>query len=163
MRASIVALMSLVLISSGRAADRLVLFAGGGTETENVPATRAKLTSPFGIDFDAQGNAYVVELSGERVLKVDTSGTFHIAAGTGKKGDGGDGGAARQATFNGMHSLAIHRGTGDVFLADTWNCRVRRYAPKTGMISGVAGVSYPTGDTKKKAYQYGGDGGPAAE
>src|SRR6266850_1939086 len=88
-------------------ADKLVLVAGGGTGIENVPATQAKLDSPFGVDFDKAGNMYVVELKGGRVLKVDTKGVLTILGGTGHTGDKGDGGPARQAVFNGMHSLAI--------------------------------------------------------
>ena len=159
--------VSLILVglsSQPARADRLVLFAGGGKETESVPAPRAKLITPFGIDFDRAGNAFLVELSGERVLKVDKQGVFHIVAGTGKKGNSGDGGPGREATFNGMHSLAIHPSTGDVYLADTWNCRVRKLDPQTGTISNVAGVSYlPATGGGKKAYQYAGDGGPALQ
>jgi DNA-binding beta-propeller fold protein YncE len=134
-------------------ADKLVPFAGGGTGKENVAATQAKLIAPFGVDFDHAGNAYLVELAGERALKVDTKGIFTILAGTGKKGDSGDGGPARDATFNGMHSLAVTP-DGTVYLADTWNYRIRKIDPKTGVISAFAG-------TGKKAY--GGDGGPARD
>ncbi len=134
-------------------ADKLVPFAGGGAEAENVPATKAKLVAPFGVDFDRAGNAYLVELSGERVLKVDTKGIFTILAGAGRKGDTGDGGPARDATFNGMHSLAVTP-DGAVYVADTWNHRVRRIDPKTGVITAFAG-------TGRKAY--GGDGGPAKD
>src|SRR5207249_11724850 len=55
---------------------RSVLVAGGGSQGENVPATQAKLIQPFGIDFDRAGNFYLVELKGERVLKVDPKGTL---------------------------------------------------------------------------------------
>src|SRR5688572_17783896 len=101
--------LSFLLLASQARADRLVLVlvAGGGTETENCPATKAKLISPFGVDFDKAGNMYIVELSGERVLKVDGKGMLTIVAGTGKKGGTGDGGPGRDATFNGMHSLAV--------------------------------------------------------
>ena len=60
--------------------DKLVRIAGGGTEANNVPATKAKLLHPFGIDFDRAGNYYLVELTGERVLKVDGKGIFTLAA-----------------------------------------------------------------------------------
>jgi len=135
-------------------ADRLVLVAGGGTGGNGVPATQAKLISPFGVDFDKAGNMYMVELSGERALKVDAKGIFTILAGTGKKSTGvgeGDGGPATKATFNGMHSLAVHP-SGAIYLADTWNNRVRKIDPKTGIITAFAG-------TGEKAF--GGDGGPA--
>jgi sugar lactone lactonase YvrE len=132
-------------------ADKLVLVAGGGSEVENVPATRAKLVAPFGIDFDRAGNAYLVELTGGRVLKVDPNGTLMVLAGSGKKGDAGDGGPGRRATFNGMHSLAVLP-DGTLLLADTWNNRVRRLDPKTGNVTALIG-------TGKKGYA--GDGGPA--
>lgn len=150
------ALFSFMLAGSMPApafADTLELFAGGGDASENVSAAKAKLIEPFGIDFDGEGNAWIVELRGERLLKVDPKGIFTIAAGTGKKGSSGDGGPGREATFNGMHSLAVHPGTGEVYLADTWNNRIRKFDPKTGKVTAFAG-------TGKKAYS--GDGGPAA-
>ncbi len=131
-------------------ADRLVLVAGGGTKEEG-PAKECKLIAPFGVDFDKPGDMYIVELTGNRLLKVDSKAMLRIVAGTGVKGDGGDGGPALDATFNGMHSLAISP-SGHVFLADTWNNRVRVYYPKSAAITAFAG-------TGKKAYS--GDGGPA--
>jgi sugar lactone lactonase YvrE len=57
------------------------------------------------------------------------------------------------AEFNGMHSLALAP-NGDVFVADTWNNRVRRIDTKTGLIHAFAG-------TGEKGFS--GDGGPAAK
>ena len=75
-------------------ADRLVLVAGGGTGAEGGPAIGAELRSPFGVDFDPSGNMYIVELTGGRVLKVDAKGILTRVAGTGRKGNAGDGGPA---------------------------------------------------------------------
>ncbi len=147
----ILSIIAIILLATSARADKLVRIAGGGTNENNVPATNARLTSPFGIDFDKAGNYYLVELAGERVLKVDPKGTFTILGGTGKKGNTGDGGPALKATFNGMHSLAVLP-DGTVYAADTWNNRSRRIDPKTGEITPFAG-------TGKKAYS--GDGGPA--
>jgi sugar lactone lactonase YvrE len=97
------------------------------------------LNQPFGIDFDKAGNFYLVELQGQRVLKVDPKGTFTIVAGTGAKGNGGDGGPLLKATFNGMHSLAATP-DGILYVADTWNNRVRRIDPAGGAIAGFAGI-----------------------
>jgi sugar lactone lactonase YvrE len=69
------------------------------------------------------------------------------------KGDAGDGGPARNATFNAMHNLAISS-SGDIFIADTLNNRVRKIDPRSGLITPFAG-------TGRKAYA--GDGGPALE
>jgi NHL repeat-containing protein len=146
-----ISLIVLALGASSVYADRLVLVAGGGSGVENVAATQAKLIAPFGIDFDKAGNMYIAELSGQRVLKVDAKGELGIVAGAGEKGNTGDDGPARKAQFNGMHSLAVAP-DGDVYLADTWNNRVRKYDPKTGRITAVAGAG---------AKGYAGDGGPA--
>jgi DNA-binding beta-propeller fold protein YncE len=140
-----------LVLAPGARADRLVLVAGGGADKDNVPATKAKLIAPFGVEFDKRGDMYIVELTGERLLRVDPKGTLTIAGGTGKKGSSGDDGPATQASFNGMHSLAIAP-SGLVYLADTLNNRVRKFDPATGVISAFAGAG-------KKGYS--GDGGPA--
>ena len=134
-------------------ADRLVRIAGGGDGADKVPATKAKLNQPFGIDFDKAGNFYLVELAGDRVLKVDPSGLLTVIGGTGKKGNTGDCGPALQATFNGMHSLGVTP-DGALYAADTWNHRVRKIDPKTGIIHAFAG----TGKKGNTA-----DGGPATQ
>src|SRR2546421_5534254 len=101
-RVSLALLLCLVLVRTAPA-DKLILVAGGGDGADNVAAAEAKLTAPFGVDFDKGDNMYIVELTGQRVLRVDAKGTFYVAAGTGKKGNSGDDGSARKATFNGMH------------------------------------------------------------
>ena len=143
----------MLFVTAPLRADQLVLVAGGGSGVENVPATQARLDQPFGIDFDQAGNAYLVELKGGRALRIDRKGILTIVAGTGAKGDAGDGGPARKAAFNGMHSLAVAP-DGSVYLADTWNNRFRKLDPKTGTISAFAGTG-----TKG----YAGDGGPARD
>jgi DNA-binding beta-propeller fold protein YncE len=132
-------------------ADNVVVVAGGGKGTDGVPATQARLNTPFGVDFDRAGNMYIVEMTGARVLKVDRKGILTVLGGTGTKGDHGDGGPATAAQFNGPHSLAVAP-DGTVYLADTWNNRVRKIDPKTGIITAFAG-------TGEKGF--GGDGGPA--
>ena len=59
--------------------------------TQWAPATQTKLVAPFGVDFDAAGNLYLVEMAGgERVRKMGRDGVLHIIAGTGTKGFAGD-------------------------------------------------------------------------
>jgi DNA-binding beta-propeller fold protein YncE len=84
---------------------------------------------------------------------VDGGGRISTFAGTGQKGDTGDGSPAATATFNGMHSLAISNKE-DVYVTDTWNNRVRKIEMATGVVSNFAGTG--------KA-GFGGDGGPASK
>jgi DNA-binding beta-propeller fold protein YncE len=149
---SVTVLLGLIGFSEVRA-DRLVLVAGGGTETDNAPALKAKLQGPFGVGFSQAGDITIVEMIGQRVCRVDGKGKLTVIAGTGAKGNAGDDGPATKAEFNGPHSLLVTP-NGDVYVADTWNNRVRKIDAKTGIISAFAG----TGDKG-----FAGDGGPAAK
>jgi len=144
---------ALLLAAVSAQADTLVLVAGGGNGPDSSSATEAKLIQPFGVDFGPDGMIYIVEMvGGERLRLVNPKGKLVTLAGTlGKKGHTGDGGPGREATFNGMHSLAVGP-DGCVYLADTWNNCVRKFDPKTGTVSAFAGTGEPG---------YDGDGGPA--
>ena len=95
---------------------------------------------------------YIVEMVGQRILSVDPRGVLTTLAGSGEKGDSGDGGPARQAAFNGMHHSAVGS-DGHLYVADTWNNRIRKIDSRTGQISAFAG-------TGNKGFS--GDGGQAA-
>jgi sugar lactone lactonase YvrE len=124
-------------------ARRIVLVAGGDEDAVNIPASRARLHEPFGAEFDAAGNLYIVEMvAGNRLLKVDTRGVLTHVAGRRERGDSGDGGPALAAQFNGPHNLAILPG-GDVLIGDTWNGRVRRVNVATGTVATVPGFQVP--------------------
>src|SRR5207253_7715670 len=83
-------------------AGPVVLVAGGGNEVTGA-AAQCRLHSPFAVDLDRAGNIYIAEMAGgERVLKVDRLGMLSVIAGTGEKGNSGDGGPAAQAQFNVM-------------------------------------------------------------
>src|SRR5438105_2858405 len=107
-----------VAVASPAHAPKLLLFAAGGSGSDGVPATQAGLDQPFGIDFDKEGKATIVELKGARIHRINSSGMLTRLAGTGAKGNDGDGGPVREATFNGMHSLAVAP-DGTVYVADT--------------------------------------------
>lgn len=137
-------------VLSASAADRSSIVIGKSL-TANKNPKPGKLNSPFGIDFDAAGNMYIVELEGGRVHKLTTGGRFSTIAGDGSKGYAGDGGPAKKATFNGMHNIAVTP-QGDIFISDAWNHCVRKIDGKTGFISTIAGNGQAG---------YSGDGGPA--
>jgi len=152
MRRAAFAALLLVLSASPGYADKLVLVAGGGDGADGAAATKAKLIQPFGVDFSRFApTVFIVEMAkGERLRAINLDGTIATVAGTGEKGNAGDGGDARKATFNGMHSLAV--GPNGVYLADTWNNRVRLTGwDRTEAFAG----------TGEKGFS--GDGGPAKD
>ena len=137
-------------LEAQRARSRVVI---GESLSDNENPQPDQLNSPFGVDFDAAGNMYMVELAGGRVHKLDTSGNFTTIAGDGSKSYKGDGGPAAKATFNGMHNVAVTP-QGDLYIADSWNHCVRKIDGKTGIISTIAGTGQPG---------FTGDGGPATK
>lgn len=149
-RSWLIALAMVVVTTSLSAAEKIVLVAGGTEPAAGIAAEKTKLTAPFGIDFNNDGVGYIVELTGERLLKLE-KGLLHHIGGTGKRGMAAKDGPALQAEFNGMHNLAVGP-DGVVYLADTWNQRIRKYDPKTGQVTNFAG-------TGEKGFS--GDGGPA--
>jgi sugar lactone lactonase YvrE len=115
------------------------------------PATAAALNAPDSVTFDGGGNLYVAEYE-NRVRRVDAAtGVISTVVGNGTEGFSGDGGPARGALISHPHGLAV-AADGTIYVADTWNQRIRRVDP-AGTITTVAGTG---------AAGYGGDGGPAA-
>src|SRR5262245_2486015 len=144
---------ALVLTSRLHAgAATISCVAGCGQGTENT-ALGAKFVEPFAVAFDKQGNWYVCEHKGERIVRFDRAGKSSVEAGTGQTGYSGDGGKANQETLFDPHGIVI---TADqqMYVADTRNHTVRKIDLKTGFISTVAG-------TGKAGYS--GDGGPATK
>ena len=133
------------------AEPKVTLIYGSWNPGECGPVTTRPnpLKQPFGVDFDAQGNMFIVELAGGRVHKLTPENIFTTIAGDGSKSYKGDGGPAKAATFNGMHNVAVTP-AGDVYISDSWNFCVRKIDTR-GMASTVVG-------TGKRGF--GGDGGP---
>jgi len=137
MRPLLPALILLASLPAARA-DTIVLVAGGNADRTGIAATQAVLKEPFGTEFDAAGNTWIVEMvSGNRLLKIDPAGVLQHVAGQLVPGFAGDGSPGLQAQFNGPHNLAVLPG-GDVLIGDTWNGRVRRVAFAAGGAATVA-------------------------
>lgn len=125
----------------------ITTVAGNGIanfEGDGGPATQAGLDGPQGVAVDRQGNIYIADtgrfdMAGtNRVRRVDAQGVITTVAGSGAFGSEGDGGPATNA------SLTLPRGvasslSGDFFIADTDNNRVRRVDTQ-GVITTVAGT-----------------------
>jgi sugar lactone lactonase YvrE len=83
------------------------------------------------------------------------AGILRHVAGTGQRGFSGDGGPAKEATFDGPKGIAVGL-RGDVYVVDTENQAIRKIDTTTGIITTIAGSG-------PKARGYGGDGGLATK
>lgn len=133
----VLTVLAVAAFASAADAAKLVVFAAD--KSVDGAVAMPGLKAPFAIDFDHDGNAYVADMTGNRVWKIDASGKATILAGTGEKGDSGDGGPGDKATLNGPHSLVVTP-AGNVLVADTWNNRIRKIDAKSGVISAFAGT-----------------------
>jgi hypothetical protein len=125
-------------------------FAGTGTagyNGDNIPATSARLNSPYGVDVDSAGNVFIADYDNERVRKVDASRTITTFAGTGIATIDGDGGPPVDA---GLHKpMYVYAApSGDLYIGESNNNRIRLI--HDGTIDTLAGSGQ---------FGYAGDGG----
>ncbi len=129
--------------------------AGNGTpgySGDGGAATSAELYGNFGVAVDRAGNIYLADAYNERIRKVTAStGAISTVAGNGTQGYSGDGGAATSAELNQPEGIAVDS-SGNIYIADLYNNRIRKVTASTGVISTVAGNG---------AEGYSGDGGAA--
>jgi streptogramin lyase len=118
-------------------------YAGTGERknpTDGSPLAGAPLNGPRAIAVDSQGNLLVVLREGNAVYRIEAaSKTIHHFAGTGEKGNTGDGGPAKLARLNGPKGISAAP-DGSFYIADTENHTIRRIDPKSGTITTVAGT-----------------------
>ena len=122
-----------------------------GFSGDGGPATSASLKYPYGLTVDSLGNVYIADLFNQRIRKVSTSGTISTVVGTGAYGFSGDGGNATSATLAYPYDVKVD-GIGNLYIADTYNHRIRKVTP-AGIISSFVGNGTPG---------FSGDGGPAS-
>lgn len=116
-----------------------------GYEGDGGPATEARMFEPYEIRFDNAGNLFVVEMRNHLVRRIDAaSGLISTVAGNGQQGFDGDGGPAIHARLNRPHSIVLDA-SGDLFICDIGNHRIRRVDAQTGRISTWCGTGQPEG------------------
>ena len=110
-----------------------------GYNGDNLQATAATLSSPRGVALDSAGNLYIADYSNNRVREVNlASGLITTIAGNGLAGYGGDGGTATAAEIWNPSAIALDA-SGDLFIADYSNQRIRAVNLTTGVITTIAG------------------------
>lgn len=104
------------------------------------PAVLAPIGRPEAIVVDAAGNILFADRDNNCIRRIDgLSGIISTVAGTGSGLYGGDGGLAAAAVMNSPRGISISSG-GDIYIADTFNSRVRKVDASTGTITTVAGI-----------------------
>lgn len=120
-------------------------------------ATSAELFYPVDIAIDSIGEIYIADMVNDRIREVNKFGKMKLTAGNGYNsnnwggGFSGDGGSAIVAELNQPQSVALDK-SNNLYIADTWNYRVRKVNLSTGIITTIAGNG---------SWGYNGDGGPA--
>lgn len=110
-----------------------------GVPKDGEDARTQPLSDPRAVVPATDGSVYILERGGNALRHVDASGKIRTVVGTGKVGATGDGGPALAATMNGPKHLCMDK-DGTVLIADAENHLIRRYDPKSGQITRVAGT-----------------------
>ncbi len=109
------------------------------------------LNNPTDVVLDAVGNLYIVDSGNNVIRKVTPAGIISTVAGNGQPGYSGDNGPATSAMLNTPKAVAVDS-SGNLYIADYDNCRIRLVEASTGIITTIAGNGTPG---------YSGDGGAA--
>ena len=115
------------------------ILAGAREGFADGAGAAAAFHTPSGIAIDRSGNLLVADTGNNAIRRVTPQGVVSTVAGDGLAGwvDG----PGRQARFNGPTGVAVDL-LGNVFVADTYNDRIRKIAPD-GSVSTVAGGPAP--------------------
>ncbi len=145
---------NLYIADTGNNRIRIVTAATGNITSLSTGSVI--LSSPKGVAVDAAGNVYIADTNNSRVLKVALSGSITVTTtvtgtDTGVFGYNGDGIPASSALLNHPSGVALDA-AGNLYIADTFNQRIRMVSATTGTITTVAGTKFSG---------YTGDGGPA--
>jgi len=133
----------------------ITTVAGNGTQGflgDGGLAVAAPLFAPESVAVDGSGNLYIADSYNNRVRIVAATGIITTVAGNGAQGFSGDGGAATAAGVNEPGCVAADA-SGNIYIADTYNYRIRKISIATGVISTIAGTGTPG---------FSGDGEPAS-
>lgn len=128
------------LVGTGRCVGSSVGFPGGGTISGTYPPLETTIGIVGGMIKDASGQLIFSDVSENVVWRVDSDGIVRIIAGTGSPGFSGDTYSATSADLNSPRGVTVD-GDGNIYIADSGNCRVREVDVSDGNIDTVAGNS----------------------
>jgi hypothetical protein len=118
-------------------------IAGTGTagySGDGIAGRSAQLNSPSQISLDAGGDVFIADSGNARIRELNAAtGLISTVAGTGIAGYNGDGIAGTATELNGASGVFVDA-SGNIFIADSANARIREVSAATGLTSTVAGT-----------------------
>ena len=119
--------------------------ATSGYSGDGGPATQADLYSPSAVFVDGSGTIFIADTSNQRIREVNaTTGIIQTVAGNGDPGTygqgtySGDGGKATLAGLGNPSGVMVDN-SGNIFISETWNKRIREVYATTQTIQTIAG------------------------
>ena len=98
----------------------------GGFSGDGGPATQARLNSPQGIALDQAGDLFIADTFNNAIREVTPAGIIStVVDSAGTKGSSGNGGPAAAAELNTPFGVSVDASTGDLYIADTSNNKLR--------------------------------------
>ncbi|HLL13474.1 MAG TPA: hypothetical protein VK388_00205 [Pyrinomonadaceae bacterium] len=116
-------------------------LAGGAEGFADGAGGGASFNTPSALAIDEQGNLYVADTSNNRIRKVTPEGIVSTLAGDGTAG--ARDGAAHSAQFNAPVGVAVDARGERVYVADTYNDRIRLITVADGQVTTIAGGNSP--------------------
>jgi sugar lactone lactonase YvrE len=111
-----------------------------GSGKDGILATTSNLYRPAGLAVDVEDNIYIADSSNHRIRKVSASTRLiTTVAGTGISSYNGDNIDATTAQLSYPFAVAVDK-VGDIYIADTYNNRIRKVTISTGKITTIAGT-----------------------
>ena len=139
-------------------AMEVTTLAGSSLGYMDGTGTAAQFYNPRGVAVDSSGHVYVADYRNHRIRKIDPTGVVTTFAGS-TSGDADGTGTAAQ--FNSPHGVAVD-GSGNVYVADTNNHRIRKISP-AAVVTTLAGSSVGYVDDTGTAAKFNGPAGVAVD
>jgi IPT/TIG domain/NHL repeat/GYF domain 2 len=114
----------------------------GTSGSADGTGSAARFYSPRGVAVDGSGNVYVADTFNSTIRKITPAGVVTTLAGTAGSVGSADG-TGSAARFDDPSGVAVD-GSGNVYVADTWNHTVRKITP-AGVVTTLAGTAYSYG------------------
>lgn len=141
----------IIRVSSGGTAGVVAGVGSPGYSGDGGLAANAQFNQPAAVALAADGTVYVADRNNHVIRKFLVGGTISTVAGIGTSGWSGDNGPATAAQLAAPAGVAVDS-SGNLYIADTNNNRIRMVTAANHTITTVAGTG---------SGGFSGDGGPA--